>query len=150
MKVGKVRVGEKVTLDDRGGVWEVIRIRNESGIVEMRCHFGSKENFGKMIEVSPDAFCFVHFEGPKPFGRDAVPFHPVSSSGTKIRIVDESDGEILDGIDNPTMIQMAAVTGSEIYRHTPRGQDQKSVYSVSNTAYDRDDDTYFILVMPKR
>lgn len=163
MKVGKVRVGEKVVLDDRGGVWEVIGIRSESGIVGMRCIFGSKEQFGTTIEVDPRAFCYVMFEEQiKPFGREAEPIRikpeetrrmeatQIVSSGTKVRVVEESDGTVIDEIANPTPTQIAAIVGSGIFRHTPPGKRRKVVYQVSDTAYDRDDDIFFLLVLPQR
>lgn len=162
MKVGKVRVGEKLVLDDRGGIWEVIGIRSESGVVAMRCFFGSRELYGTTVEVDPQAFCYVIFEDrPKPFGREAAayraPIQPkeveatqIVSSGTKIRVVAESDGSVLDEIANATPTQLAAIVGSGIFRHTPAGARNKVAYQVSETAYDRDDDTFFLLVMPQR
>jgi hypothetical protein len=151
MKVGKVRVGEKFVLDDRGGVWEKISDEGtEPGckVVTARCFFGNPENFGKTIQIDPMAFCYVMFENrPKPFGRDAAPATPGT---TRVFIADDMSGDVIKEIFNPTPGQLTAFSSSDTIRFVPPGKRRIRVFHVSEFAYDVDEDAFYLLVMPER
>jgi hypothetical protein len=151
MKVGKVRDGERFVLDDRGGVWE--RTGNNHNMVIAKCFFGPQSLYGTEIEIDPNAYCYVIFEGPKPFGRDAavakVEGH-ARITGMKIKIVDELNDVLVRDIIDPTNEQISILAASDTIRITPHGKRKPCVFHISEFAYDFDADAFCLLVMPER
>jgi hypothetical protein len=136
MRMDRVRIGERIVLNDRGGVWEKIddnRAKNVYG-----------EAYGTEIEVLPDTPVYVHFgdrrhnprqfsgsrfhrqesprelrpkqspnvppekevESPKPAMSERV------QEGIRIAIVDE-DEKVITEIVGATVAQVAAYTSVE-------------------------------------
>ena len=164
MKVSKVRDGEKFVLDDRGGVWEKVGV-DVDGKAKARCFFGPRDVHGTEINIDPEAYCYVIFEGrPNPFGRDVDPATPIPARFSdnppavphgfeviaKIRIEDDSDDTLLKEIVDPTVGQLAIMSKMERIRFVPLGSSHVQVYNVSEFAYDVDENTLYLGVIPER
>lgn len=152
MKVGKVRDGEKFVLDDRGGVWERTGSTNDNKVIA-KCFFGPQSLYGTEIDIDPNAYCYVIFEGPKPFGRDAAVVKtegPVRITGMKVKIIDELNDVLVRDIIDPTNEQISILAASDTIRIIPHGKRKPCVFYVSEFAYDFDADAFCLLVMPER
>ena len=147
MKVGKVRMGEKFALDDRGGVWEKTGDFS-NGEVKARCFFGSREAYGTEVAISPDAYCYVMFEDrPKPFGRDTVPRELASaSSGLKVRIIDDQKDILVREIESVSPAELSALMTSERMRLIPTGKQELTTFTRSEVDYDLEEHILYLLV----
>lgn len=155
MKVVRIRDGERFVLDDRGGVWEKIG-EGENKVVKARCVFGPRDAFGTEIELNPNVYCYVMFEGrDKPFGRktnEVENERPTTDrelmvSGTTIQIINEDTQDVLREIKQPTMAQITVMSAMETLRMIPNGSKHEQSYHVSEFAYDLDKNVFYLLVM---
>lgn len=144
MRVAKVRDGEKVVLDDRGGVWVKTGV-NDQGKTVLRCFFGPMDVFGKDIEVEPSAYCFVIFDDQKKTEPVAPPV--VHSGVLKVKVLDEDTQELIQEFVGLPMSQVTALSSVETLRLTPPGKKSPVVYHVTEFAYDMDENTFCVMVM---
>ncbi len=151
MRVAKVRDGEKVVLDDRGGVWVKTGV-NDQGKTVLRCFFGPMDVFGKDIEVEPSAYCFVIFDDQRIEAKKTEPVAPpvVPVGVLKVKILDEDTQELIQEFVGLTNSQIAALSSVETLRLTPPGKKSAVVYHVTEFAYDMDGNTLCVMVMPER
>jgi hypothetical protein len=146
MRVAKVRDGEKVVLDDRGGVWVKTGV-NDQGKSVLRCFFGPTDVFGKDIEVEPFAYCFVIFDDQKT--EPVAP--PVVHSGVlKVKVLDEDTQELIQEFVGLPTSQVTALSSVETILLTPPGKKSAVVYHVTEFAYDMDEKTLCVMVIPER
>ena len=164
MKIEKARIGEKLVLDDRGGVWEKTGVCN--GLVQLRCYFGGKDMFGKQIEVDPHVYCYIIFDDSvKQENHEyKTPEERLSllkkeecgeefrdkCSGIQIKIVDELSDTLLETINNLTIDKITAISASDIIRFILPNCKNQSVFHVSTFAYDINENVLYIMVLPER
>lgn len=152
MRVARARDGEKIVLDDRGGVWIKTGV-NEQGKTMLRCFFGPPDVFGKDIEVDPSAYCFVIFDKKEETETAVVPpsISPVvPSGGIRVKVLDEDAQVLIQEFVGLTNAQITALSSVETIRLTPSGKKSAEVFHVTEFAYDMDGNTLCVMVMPER
>jgi len=149
MKVGKVRMGEKFVLDDRGGVWEKVG-DNPNGTVQGRCFFGPRGLYGSTVDLDPRAYCYVIFTRPVEDAAEAAVKQAEAAKQAermRIRLIDGDTETLVLDIPNASPSQISALSSVDVLRLTPPGKRLVKVYHVSEYGFDMDEGTLYVEVL---
>ena len=136
MRVRDVRMGTKFVLEDRGGIWE------KRAETTARCVFGGKEQYGKDMEVDPEAFAFglfgmaaaVQAEQAAPVPRRNL----VDGAGLRVTVVDGGEAVLAEcGDAGPALA--VALSSADWILVTPPCKRRKREYLVVDTYVDLDE-----------
>lgn len=142
MKIGNAKVGDKFVLDSRGGVWERMD-KTEGDVISAKCVFGKKEDFGTVILIPVEEYCYVIFEEKD----SSVRVESQEVNMPKIKVIDETIDTFLKEFSHPTMAQVNILASVDTIRLTPIGKRRSRTYLVSELAFDADTNTFYLLVM---
>lgn len=133
MKLRGIRVGMRFVLEDRGGLWEKL------SETRARCVFGSRDDYGREIEVDPDAFVFGLFNSDRSaLARDGA--------GIKVVIVDSDTDEIMAEYADANVSMVTALAAVEGLRFRLPRKNRKRDYLVMETMLDVNDGVLCVVV----
>ena len=141
MRSSGIRMGEKFVFEDRGGVWEKV----EEG--RARCVFGSRDDYGREIDIVQDCFVYVMFDKPKydRAPRVAAPVNVGGGGGIRVILRDDEDDSVVMEYEDVSPAMVAAIAAAdEMAARPPRKMKRR--YRVMDTAVDVEENAMCVLV----
>ena len=107
MRSSGIRLGEKFVFEDKGGVWEKVADGRA------RCVFGSRDDYGREIDIGQDCFVYVMFDKPKPERARSYVSAVQSAGGVRVILRDDDDDSVVMEYENVSPAMVAAIAASD-------------------------------------